>query len=56
MSRVIKNYNIATNGNFKLEIPDAPGINFFAQMCNLPSLTMSGIETINLHRQAVMPR
>ncbi len=39
------NYNLAIASNFKVEIPAAPEFNYFIQSIQLPSLTMSGVDT-----------
>lgn len=38
MSESKINYNIAFSTNFKLEIPDAPHVNYFLQQVTLPSI------------------
>jgi hypothetical protein len=39
MSETITNYNILYSTNFKLEIPNAPQINYFLQQVTLPSIS-----------------
>lgn len=39
MSETVSNYNIAYSTNFKLEIPNAPQINYFLQQLTLPSIS-----------------
>lgn len=39
------NYNLATANNYKIEIPAAREFNYFVQNIQLPSLTMSGVDT-----------
>lgn len=39
MSEPISNYNITYNTNYKLEVPDAPHLNYFLQQVTLPSIS-----------------
>lgn len=38
MSETISNYNLSYSSNFKLEIPDAPHVNYFLQQVTLPTI------------------
>jgi len=49
------NYNLAKNNNYKLEITNAPELNFFIQSCTLPTVSMSGKESSIRHHQANAP-
>jgi hypothetical protein len=55
METQIENYNIAIQSNFKLIIPDAAGINYFLQSCNLPSVDMGPIESPYTNKEAFVP-
>lgn len=48
------NYNLATGNNYKIEIPVAPEFNYFVQSIQLPSLTMSGVDTPYQNWQGAM--
>lgn len=39
MSEAITNYNLSYSTNFKLEIPNAPQVNYFLQQVTLPSIS-----------------
>ena len=39
MSETISNYNLAFTTNYKLEIPNAPYVNYFLQQVTLPSIS-----------------
>jgi len=51
MSETIANYNISYSTNFKLEIPDAPYVNYFLQQVSLPSIANTGMDLYYKHHQ-----
>ena len=51
----IKSMNPALQTSFLLEIPAAPELNYHIQNCELPGLTMAGVDTPFKNHQASVP-
>lgn len=55
MTAGVINRNPALGTSFRMEIPDFPTVNYFAQNCELPGLSMGGIDSPYKNNQGVLP-
>lgn len=54
-AKTISNYNLASQSNYKLEIPGLLAFNYFLQSVTFPSLSMEGIENPYNNNQVIVP-